>query len=161
MATDSKLTIISPDLTSDKLSLAVASAFKSANGDGVAISSGVQRTSIAASATNAAVLAATLPYVTRSTGPTYSTNMFKNYVYIKNCTAAAGQGTVMILSDGGDAGMSNVSEGIECEVGTCDHAIAVLAKDDWMLIPHPMYTGLIITNLDASNAALIETMILS
>jgi len=159
--TDSKLTITSTDLTSNKLSLAVSTPFTTSLGDAITGSSGVQRSSLPAGTTNAALLASTLPYVTKSTGGTYATNMHKNYVYVKNCTATAGQGTIIIFSDGGDANISNSDETVTCEASTCDHAIAVLAKDDWMLIPCPMYSGLIIKNLDASNASLVETMILS
>ena len=159
--TDSKLTITSAELTSDKLNLAITSSFKDTVGDDISSSSGVQRTTIAAGATNTALLANTLAYVNKSTGATYGTDLHKNYIYLKNCTAAAGEGEIMVFSDGGDINLGNASESIECEASTCDHAIAVLAKDDWMILPSPMYAGLIITNIDASNAALVEIMILS
>jgi len=158
--TTSKLNLYSADLTSDKLSLAIESTFTKTSGDNITTSSGVQRATIAAGATNTTLLANTLAYINKSTGVTYGTNLYKNYIYLKNCTEAAGEGEIMIFSDGGDVNLGNAGE-FECEESACDHAIAVLAKDDWMILPSPMYAGLIITNIDASNAALVEIMILS
>jgi len=160
--TTSKLTLTSAELTSDKLNLAITSSFKNTIGDDVSGSSGVQRVSIAAGATNTTLLANTLSYVNKSTGSTYGTDLYKNYIYLKNCTETAEQGEIMVFSDGGDINLANAHTSVVCDDPTaCDHAIAVLAKDDWMVIPCPMYAGLIITNIDVSNAALVEIMILS
>lgn len=157
--TNSKLSINSADLTSSKLALSIAVDLKKATGDNLDSTSGVQRASIPASTTNLSLLAATSSYVARSTGTTYGTNLHKNYVYIKNCTATTGQGTVMIYTDA-NTDLNAAGGTAACEDNTCDHPIAVLAKDDFAIIPSPMYSGLKITNIDASNAALVEVLIL-
>tara|TARA_Y100001973_G_scaffold106318_1_gene183467 strand:+ start:1783 stop:2268 length:486 start_codon:yes stop_codon:yes gene_type:complete len=160
MSTTAKLTVSSADLTSDKLSLALSTIIKKPGGDNVSISSGVQRISIAANTINSEALATARSYIQESTASaTLGTNWFKNFLYVKNATVTAGQGTIMILSDGGDTNMGNASAGT-CEVTSCDHAIATLEKDDWMFIPWPAYTDLHIQNKDGSNAASVEFMIL-
>jgi len=161
MATTAKITLASPDLTSDSLSLTLTTTLKTTIGDNTTMTSGTQRVSIAAGVVDSESLANTRKYVKRSTASaTLGTNWNKNYLYVKNVTGTTGQGTVMILSDGGDVNMGNGTSG-SCEATTCDHAIATLVKDDWMFIPWPAYGGLHIQNKDASNAALIEFMVIS
>jgi hypothetical protein len=160
MATTAKITLSSADLTSDSLALNITTTLKNAAGDNVTLSSGVQRVSIAAGTIDSSSLATARAYIKESTASaTLNTNWFKNHLYIKNVTATTGQGTLMILSDGGDLNMGNASAGT-CEATSCDHAIATLVKDDWMFIPWPAFTDLHIENKDASNAALVEFMII-
>lgn len=162
MATTAKITLASPDLTSDNLSLSVTATLKSATGDNASGTSGIQRISIGAGLKDTSILANTQSYVKRSTASaTLGTNWHVNHLYIKNCTATVGQGTIMVFSDGGDANMGNSGSAVSCEASDCDHAIATLTKDDWMIIPWPAFTHLYIENRDASNAALVEFMIIN